>query len=590
MATPWPWVLHRISTTTSIRAARSSSTNVETDSGRTRIGSRVLVADAWQRVAQIPRPVTDDGFGFGSDVALSGDWIFASSQFGPSDENDESFLYTFFFDGADWGLVDTLEVGATFFPVPVTVNGNRGFVAVTSEIRDGVFISPGAARLRGLALTNGRWSFVSPTAQAPDDQFGANALDLGDDGLLVAGSPGSRSEAGVVFTFEDATQGSASVTERLFQMRDLPLRVGAAVAIRGSVAVAGGDSSVEDVAVVGEGANSAVLVGAPGADRVVVFEEQRIGPAIAQGAVEGMRFGHAVSIDSGRLLIGAPGLPDEESNLDYGGSAFLYTRDASGAYAFSATLTDELGSARDRFGFSVALRGGRALIGAPSYDVIGDVQSGQGIPSIDGESAGLAFFLDEDAQGMWSISTVFFGSRAFRGLGRSVILLDDRAFVGRDDIGDDATRSVGALFELEFAEGAWSETRLLRIFEDNESLGGEVDDALGRAMAFDQGTLLVGAPGRGNGGGGLYIEQSGAPDGGSGDGGGSDGGGSDGDGDGGSGGDGGGNGSGGGSSSDRSSEDDGCAAAPGASILLLLSGLYRRRRPRAATRSTGGMR
>lgn len=634
---------------------------VRIDSGRVVVGSNRIGSDGSSgfpidvydvvggsrtRSARIPRPDNESGLFFGNTIAVSGDWILATSE-GPQG----SFLYAFGRSSSGWTLSQAIELEPTPFGALIDVNGNTAVAAEISSRRVGSTSVPGAVHLRRLTLNDGTWSFASESPIAPMEQFGANSMILGDDGFLAVGSVDSRANSGSVFTFDDATSGSPTASQELSEKPDLALRVGASVSIAGDVAVAGGDSDIEDIAVVfelgesgwSEGialdagelpddaefgraahvlASGAVLVGAPGADRVLVFERssdgwsetatitastgeaadrlgcsfasdegliavgacaaagdvessgvvyiferdnnggfsqrQRIAPRESNGAVENIRFGRSLHLDGQRLLVGAPGSAESSP---YGGTAWLYTADSSADFGFTTVLTDPEGSAGDEFGFAVALRDDRALIGAPSYDLDGNIRDAeQGVPALDGQSAGLAFFFVEDAAGSWSLESVIFGGSPFRGLGRSVVLLEDRAFVGQDDIGPN-NRSIGKAYELVFEDDTWQITQILS--RENSS----TTSAFGQSLAFDQDILLLGAPGAFNGGGAIYSFGARSPGGGGGSGG--DNGGGGGHGDGGSGG--------GGSSGSDSSDDGGCASIPGAGFWLIVGGCYRRR-------------
>ena len=74
------------------------------------------------------------------------------------------------------------------------------------------------------------------------------------------------------------------------------------------------------------------------------------------------RFGYALSLDGTNLVVGAP------YNTNRRGSAYLY-KSASGSFSDQPSLTYAMGDANrddvDQFGFSVAVKGSRVLVGAP---------------------------------------------------------------------------------------------------------------------------------------------------------------------------------------------------------------------------------
>ncbi|MFZ4431448.1 MAG: FG-GAP repeat protein, partial [Phycisphaerales bacterium] len=80
----------------------------------------------------------------------------------------------------------------------------------------------------------------------------------------------------------------------------------------------------------------------------------------------GDEFGNAVAVDGDTMVVGAPS-DDVGANGDQG-SAHIYRWTGSG-WTFEATLTATGGAAFDQFGYSVALSGDTALVGARSDDV-----------------------------------------------------------------------------------------------------------------------------------------------------------------------------------------------------------------------------
>ena len=80
-------------------------------------------------------------------------------------------------------------------------------------------------------------------------------------------------------------------------------------------------------------------------------------------------FGHSVAISGDTALVGA--YQDDDNGSD-SGSAYLYQRQADGSWSEVAKLTASDGAAGDRFGFSVAISGDTALVGAYQDDDNGD--------------------------------------------------------------------------------------------------------------------------------------------------------------------------------------------------------------------------
>jgi hypothetical protein len=79
-------------------------------------------------------------------------------------------------------------------------------------------------------------------------------------------------------------------------------------------------------------------------------------------SVVGDIFGHSVGIDGDTSIVGAP---YDDDKGDFSGSAYLFNVIAGSQHA---KLTASDGSTGDRFGWSVGISGGTAIIGAPSDD------------------------------------------------------------------------------------------------------------------------------------------------------------------------------------------------------------------------------
>jgi hypothetical protein len=152
----------------------------------------------------------------------------------------------------------------------------------------------------------------------------------------VVGEYGAHSSTGVVQVFTQS--GSA-----------WPLRA-TLTAANG----AAGDDFGYSVAIAG----STLVVGAPGAGAAYVFTRSAgVWSQQAQLTAAGAGFGYSVAVSGSTVVVGAPGA----------GAAYVFTQSA-GVWSQQAQLTDPGGTAGGRFGFSVALSvsaTATAVVGAP---------------------------------------------------------------------------------------------------------------------------------------------------------------------------------------------------------------------------------
>ena len=235
-----------------------------------------------------------------------------------------------------------------------------------------------------------------------------------------------------------------------------------------------------------------VLVGAPGHDAAgrsnagAVYAFVRTGGSWAQQAkltdtvsadAEFDELGYSVALDGETALIGAP---FRHGALGHG-AAWVFTRVGGSWSAWTAqpVLTAADGASGDRFGYTVALSGDTALIGAPRHSVFGTYQAG----------AAYAFVRTGGSWAQQAKLTAADGAYEDQ-FGSSVALSGDAALIGspyRDSLGE---ADAGAAYAFARSGGTWTEQQAL-IAGDREN----PDDRLGSAVALSGDTALVGAPG-----------------------------------------------------------------------------------------------
>jgi hypothetical protein len=234
---------------------------------------------------------------------------------------------------------------------------------------------------------------------------------------------------------------------------------------------AAGDGFGHAIAMDGEIA----AIGAPHADggrgAVVVFERrgelwhERARLSALDGAAND-DFGGAVAISGHTILVGASGHRGAGS---FAGAAYVFQLD-DGRWRQAAKLTP--GSPRDvRFGWSVALAGDTAVVGAPYSREAGEVLN----------VGSAAIFSRRD--GLWSQTTRLTvgqpgGARSSDLFGWAVAA--DRATVA---IG---ARLDGAVYVYELSRGEWRRTAVVR----DRTHGNQ----FGTSVALEADRLLVGAP------------------------------------------------------------------------------------------------
>lgn len=186
------------------------------------------------------------------------------------------------------------------------------------------------------------------------------------------------------------------------------------------------------------------------------------------------QFGYSVALDGDTALVGAR---DEDigSNLDQG-AAYVFTYD-NGVWSLQQKLTASDGNQFEHFGSAVALDGDTALIGAPYADIGAN------------NSQGAAYFFTRSGSS-WTQQakvTYLFGDPDDH-FGTAVALDGDTALIGAPyrDVGSKWDQ--GSAFVFNYSGGVWSFQVQLT------SPTGTYYDYLGQSVALCGDTALLGAP------------------------------------------------------------------------------------------------
>lgn len=196
----------------------------------------------------------------------------------------------------------------------------------------------------------------------------------------------------------------------------------------------------------------------------------------ASDAQENDFFGYAIALSGETVLIGAhledAGRPPSVVTFE-GGSAYVFTR-TDGVWTQQQKLISSDGAEDDNFGFSVAIKGGTALIGAPGDD--------------DKGAASGSVYSFTRSGGVWSEQSklVATDGAEFDGFGKAVALSGATALVGAH-LADSAADDAGAAYVFRASGAAWVQEAKL-VASDAEE-----DDYFGFSVDISETTALVGA-------------------------------------------------------------------------------------------------
>ena len=204
------------------------------------------------------------------------------------------------------------------------------------------------------------------------------------------------------------------------------------------------------------------------------------------------QFGYATAVDDERAIVGAYSFRTNSATVP--GAAFIYEQQADGTWQKQTLLLASDGTSADQFGWSVAIDGDRAIVGAPFFG-----------PSNDRGNGGAAYIYERQSDGTWQEQAALkpSGGDAFDEFGHSVAIDGDLAIVG-DYRNEAKGQDAGAAYVYERqSDGTWIEqTQLL-------ASDGRLTDQFGWAVALDGNRVIVGAPSsqRGRPTGAAYIYE-----------------------------------------------------------------------------------
>lgn len=227
-----------------------------------------------------------------------------------------------------------------------------------------------------------------------------------------------------------------------------------------------------------------VLIGAPNSDfgastqvgSAYVFSRGSTGWVLQQRLVAPSgqiydSFGQSVALSGDIALIGAPGAAID--GRDDQGKAYVYVR-SGGRWILEQSISSTDGLAEDHFGYSVALSGDTAVIGAYGFDVAHNQGAAYVFTRISG-----GWYMQQRLTASDGLAQDLFGW--------SVAVSGDTLLIGSPyaDIGADEDQ--GAAYEFTRRSGTWTQSY--------KYTTGDADDYFGQSVALTAITQMIGAPG-----------------------------------------------------------------------------------------------
>jgi hypothetical protein len=433
---------------------------------------------AWTQQAKLTATEGRGGDRFGGSVALSAETALIGA---PGDQTAAGIgagsAWVFVRSGASWSPRAQLLVAngkaADEFGNAVALSGDTALVGAHLDDRG----APGGGAAFVFVRGGGGWgqqAQLAATGGAPFDGFGVSVAISGDTAII--GAPfddvAGGHAAGTAFVF---VRGGTTWTQQAQLLPNFATSLdqfGFSVALSGNTALIGAP---------GRMTSGTLPFAVPNSARGSAFVFIRSGTTWTEQAelrasreAFGDQFGNSVSLSDETALIGAS-FDDTPAGTD-AGSAYIFTR-SGGVWAQQAQLIASDGAAGDRFGYSVALAGGTALIGARQANPAGKTDAGAAYVFVGGGAS-------------WSQQAQLLASDGASSdeFGSSVALSADTALVGAplDDTG--VGTNSGTVYTFSRTGTTWSEQAHFWATDL------AANDQFGRSVALSGDVAVVGAP------------------------------------------------------------------------------------------------
>ena len=440
--------------------------------------------DNWGEVRKITPGDGANRDEFGGSVAISGDTVIIGAHLNDENETDSGSSYVYYRNegGTDnWGQVKKIigRGGAAGDEFGYSVSISGGTMVVGAHLDDwGANTDSGSAYIFNRDESSAdEWIRAKKINHALlDDDYFGCSVSISDD-TVVAGAKGYLNDLGRAFIFYRDQGGPDNWGELKHVSPDEGFGAG----------YFGCSVSISD---------DTLVVGAYGdnyngnnAGSAYVFDRNE-GGSDNWGRVKLIRpsdgdvydhFGYTVAISGDTAVVGA--YMDGE-NGTYSGSAYIFDRNRGGPNNWGQVkkITASDGTSYDNFGKSVSISGDTVVIGS-LYDDDHGTDSG----------AAYIFYRDQGGTDNWGEVRKITASDGaeYDIFGVSVFLNGDTLAVGAIGNDDNSSHSGSAYLFVRDQGGTdnWGEVQKITASDGDES------DDFGRSVALGEGTLVVGADG-----------------------------------------------------------------------------------------------
>ncbi|HEX7831684.1 MAG TPA: Ig-like domain repeat protein, partial [Thermoanaerobaculia bacterium] len=354
---------------TAIVGTFGDDTSAGTNAGKAYVFVRS--GTAWEQQAQLESDDPSELALFGSIVALSGDTalVLASRKDQFPSSYSRGSAYIFVRNGTTWTQQAKLEPIGLDQGESFAISGDiDGDTVVIGALTDDAAETPEVGSAFVFTRSGSTWTQQARLETPHPYPFGSFGVSVAIDGnTIVVGAPGDDwrvPNAGAAYVFV-RTAGVWTLQGELFANDAVAGdRIGMSVAVDGDIVILG--APYNDTAA-GDLSGSAYVFVRNGTTWMQQFQLHA-----SDGAMDDA-FGFSVRLDGNFAIVGAPA-HDSPGGFD-SGAAYVFRRDGV-AWSQQAQIVAPDGGPRDSFGYSVTLRDGTAIVGAPDDDSPTDYDSG----------------------------------------------------------------------------------------------------------------------------------------------------------------------------------------------------------------------
>ncbi|HEX9962394.1 MAG TPA: BACON domain-containing carbohydrate-binding protein, partial [Pyrinomonadaceae bacterium] len=428
----------------------------------------------WTQQAKLTAAQGAAGDRFGVSVEISGETIVAGTK------RDQGAAYVFTRSGTTWSQQQQLKpsngaAGEEFGSV-VTINGETILVSAIGRPVSG---NDNQGAVYVFTRAGGVWSeqqILTAADGAAGDRFGSDLAMTGDAAIVGANFDdiGGNADQGSAYIFTRSGGVWTAQAKLLAADGAAGDHFGSSVAIGGNTAVVGAPDNdfpgILDDIYVDAGSAYVFTGGGTTWTQQTQLSQDNVGGIFGDGA----RFGGSAAISGETVLVGIRGADNED------GLAGVYVRSQT-TWSLQSFLADDEDSSGDDFGYSVAIDGDTAVVGAP-FDDLGASR----------EQGSAYVFVRSAATNTWAFQAKLAASDGAPGIsfGSDVAISGNTIVVGTGIVFVSFTTSVNAEAAYVFVRSGETWTQQQKLTPPDGAPG----EAFGSTVSISGETIVVGAP------------------------------------------------------------------------------------------------